>query len=45
MDQLYFRITWADGTSQEEFGVNESDVRAFCARCYPDKEISYINEI
>lgn len=45
MDQLYFRITWADGTYQDEFGANENDIRQFCARSYPGKEISYINEI
>lgn len=45
MDQLYFRITWADGTFQDEFGANENDIRQFCARSYPDKQISYINEI
>lgn len=45
MDHQVFRITWADGTSQEEFGVNEADIRQFCARSYAGKEILYINEI
>lgn len=45
MDHSYFRITWADGTTQEEFGVNEADIRQFCARSYPGKKISFINEI
>lgn len=45
MDHQVFRITWADGTTQEEFGVNKRDIEQFCARCYPNKEISHINEI
>lgn len=45
MDHLQFRITFADGTTQEEFGVNENDIRQFCARSYPHKVISFINEI
>lgn len=45
VDQFIYRITWVDGTTQEEYGVSEADIRQFCARAYPDKEISKITEI
>lgn len=45
MDHIMFRITWADETTQEEFGVNKRDIEQFCARCYPGKQILFINEI